>query len=268
MKQVRRKNGAEMSERYHIAAIGKALDVLEALGDRPLTLSELSERLRMPRSSLFRILATLASRGYVEHGHGAEGYVLGLAAVSLAGRHPFASVLRRVAHPVLEDLARAVGETANLGMLLGTEIVYVDMVEGPYAMRMNVDIGSRSPAHSTSLGKALLAFAGPEAEVEALLPGELPAKTARTITSRESFIEELRAVRERGWSLDDEETEPGARCVGASVLNSKGHAVAAVSVAGPVTRISDARPKAVAACTVEAARRIARFGGCLREGIP
>lgn len=246
-----------MSGRYYISVVGKALDVLEALRDAErLSLSELSKRLGQPRSSLFRVLSTLESRGYVDHLPDDDGYALGLAAASLAGRQTFASGLRRRARPVLEKLAAKLGETVNLGLLLGPEIVYVDMVESHYAMRMSVNIGSRSPVHSTSLGKAILAFAAPDIDTETLVPPKLEPITPKTITTRERFMDELQSVRERGWSLDDEENEPGARCVGAPILNSAGYAIAAISVAGPVTRISDARVSEVAQSTVEAARKI------------
>ena len=248
---------ARTAGRYYISVVGKALDVLEALRDAErLSLSELAQRLGQARSSLFRILDTLEARGYVEHLPDVDGYTLGLAAASLAGRHTVSSALRRLARPVMEELAHQLGETVNLGMLLGAEVVYVDMVESHYAMRMNVAIGSRSPAYSTSLGKALLAFAGPQVDLHKLLPPRLAAMTPNTITDRERLLEELQLVRERGWSLDDEENEPGARCVGAPIRGSSGHAVAAISVAGPVSRVSDARIPEVARLVTEAARRI------------
>ncbi|HLT57565.1 MAG: IclR family transcriptional regulator [Limnochordales bacterium] len=252
------KGAARTAGRYYIAAVGKALDVLEALRDAErLSLAELSERVGQPRSSLFRILDTLECRGYVEHLPDVDGYALGLAAASLAGRHTVSAALRRVARPVLTELAEELGETVNLGMLLGAEVVYVDMVESHYAMRMNVTIGSRSPAHSTSLGKALLAFAGPEVDLQRLLPPALPAMTPNTITDREQLLKELKVVRARGWSLDDEENEPGARCVGAPILGNQGSAVAAISVAGPASRLSDDRVPQVARLITAAAGKIA-----------
>lgn len=246
-----------MSKRYHIASLGKALDVMEALRDEGrLSLSDLSERLSQPRSSLFRILVTLESRGYVEHLPNGQGYALGATIVSFATGQSFAFLVRRKARPVLERLATELGETVNLGLLVGTDIVYVDMVESHFSMRMNVAVGSRSPAHSTALGKAVLAFAEPGVTLDSMFPPELTPMTDKSLRTRDELKNDLTIVRARGWSSDDGENEPGARCIGAPILNGAGHAIAAISVAGPMSRITDDRVEKVAQLTIEAAKQI------------
>src|SRR5690606_16212980 len=246
-----------MTGPYHIAVLFRSLDVLEALRDAGrLSLSELSQRLGLPRSSVFRILVTLESRGYVEHLPNEQGYALGAAAVTLANGEYFAAFLCRRARPVLERLASQLGETVNLGMLVGTEIVYIDMVESHFSMRMNVTVGSRNPAYSTALGKALLAFCRPGLDLDLLFPDQLPQITAKTIRSREELKRHLELVRSRGWSMDDEENEPGARCIGAPILGADGHALAAISVAGPVSRLTDGRVDEVARLALAAAQQI------------
>ena len=141
-------------------------------------------------------------------------------------------------HRALADLAERSGETANLGALAGAMVLYVDRADSPQALRWQLGVGERVPAHCSGLGKAILAHLRADA-VERVLPPRLEALTENTITDRRGFLEQLAGVRRRGYALDDEEFMDGVRCVATPIIGPGGEAVAAVSISGPAFRFTD-----------------------------
>jgi IclR family transcriptional regulator, acetate operon repressor len=204
------------------------------------TPAEAAKATGLSRSATYRIAERL----------GSEAVRLGMAALA-------SLEVTRVAPPHLRRLADQTRETVNLAVVDGDEVVYIDKEEGPLAVKMSAQLGSRRPLHCTALGKAFLA---------ALPPGELPARlaalelarhTAATITDPAALAAELERVRARGWAVDDEEVEEGVFCLGAAVRDHRRLAVAAISVAGPAYRL---RPRAdrVGALVAETAAAISR----------
>lgn len=254
---------------YQIAVLDRALDVLEALeqADTPLGTTELARRLGTTKSAAFRILVTLEQRGYVTKDPATTRYSLGARLASLGERALRGIDLRHVARPTLERLHHAFQETVNLGIPEGSEIVYIDMVESSHGLRMAARIGSHHPAHSTALGKVMLAFL-PSAEVARLLPERLPPRTGRTITDRGALLDTLRAVRASGTAHERGENEDGARCIGVPIFDPRGWPVAAISVSGPETRIDDDRAAEIGRALRGAAREITRaIGGAWPDNI-
>ena len=247
---------------YSIAVVAHTLDVLEALehAHEPLGTTELARQLGMTKSTVFRILATLEERGYVAKDAVSARYALGPRLAALGERALSGIDLRRIARPVLERLHAAFQETVNLGVLESGEIVYIDMVESPHGLRMAARIGSRHPAHSTALGKAMLAYL-PEGELDALLAVHLTAQTEETITDPDALRRELRRVREAGTAEETGENEPGARCVGVAIFDERGRPTAAISVSGPDTRIHDEQAAAIAGALRDAAQTITQAIG-------
>jgi DNA-binding IclR family transcriptional regulator len=140
-------------------------------------------------------------------------------------------------------------------------VLYLDKIESTRSIRMACRTGRRNPAHCTAVGKAILAYL-PEREVDEVLKQHgLPRFTPRTITSPAAFKAELRAIRERGYSVDDEEVEEGVRCVGAAVLGRHGRPLAAVSVSSPAFRVTMEKVPIVAAALCRAARAISKESG-------
>ncbi|MFH5824262.1 IclR family transcriptional regulator [Georgenia sp. AZ-5] len=165
--------------------------------------------------------------------------------------------LRAVARPVLEELATSCGETVHLGMLEDTHVRYLDCIESPALLRVGGRVGLRTPAYASSLGKAMLATLSDDA-VRALFPEEdLPAVTARTVTTRSALLAELRRVRERGYAQNREEVEPGVASVAMAVPASARGVVAAMSVAAPVSRSSADRVRDHADFLTRATSRLA-----------
>jgi IclR family acetate operon transcriptional repressor len=255
----------DRADRYAVRVLDRALDALEALRDagRPLTLQEMSLRLRQAKSSVFRLLTTLERRGYVERTDGDRRYRLGGAWLTYrdGGAH---GTLTEAALPQMRRLVEAFGETVNLGVLRDGEILYLEIMESPHSFRMAAAPGRRSPVHCTALGKAIAACL-PETAVASIGRARgLPALTARTITSAAALRRELARTRARGYAEDNAETEPEASCIGAPVFGPQGDVVGAISLSGPTSRMRRIKPAAARALT-EACRQISRALGTTGE---
>jgi IclR family acetate operon transcriptional repressor len=142
---------------------------------------------------------------------------------------------------VLSALHQELDETINLGVPAEGGLVYIDILQSSRGLQMTATVGMRDDYHSSALGKAIMAE-WPRAAVErALPPDPLPRKTANTILTRPQLLNALQRTRDDGFAIDDEENEPGARCVAAPVLDHRGQCVGAISVAGPASRVTTAR---------------------------
>lgn len=250
---------------YDVAVLQKALDLLELITDAgDLGLAELSTRTGASKASSFRILTTLHRRGYVSKDAVTRRYAPGprLIALSFANVSKLQLVPR--ARPVLEDLREAFGETVNLGILADHDVLYLEIAESARSLRMSSEVGARDRLHSTALGKAILAQLPPD-EARTLLQGyERRPATRRTITDLEALMAELRVTGERGYSIDDEENEIGARCVGVAITDVSGRPQAAISVSGPAARMFDSTIDAVGARLKLAAEDVAERMGWRR----
>jgi IclR family acetate operon transcriptional repressor len=250
------------SSPYAIRAVDRVLDILDFLqgASGSVSLGDLSQAAGLPKSSAFRYLATLESRGYVVRDTDGESYRLGLAFRPMRPRD--LSLLAAIARPRMEELCRRFEETINLGVLDGNRVAYLEMVESPRAMRFAARPGHRDPIHSSALGKALAGRLA-EAEVRRILAVEgMPGLTARTITEPDGYLRELADVRAQGFALDNGENEDGGRCVGVALPEPL---PAALSLSAPAARFPSDRVAEVAAALRRASEEIAgevpRAGG-------
>ncbi len=215
----------------------------------------------MNKSTAHRFASTLVASGFARQESADRTYSLTTRVVEIASQVMQRLQIHRVLHPVLDDLARAVGETVHLASLDGFDLVYIAKVEGNSAVQMASQIGSRGVCHATALGKCLLA-GRPEEEWEAyVVERGLPRRTARTITTKEGLFAELRRVRELGWAVDDVENEEGIRCVGAPIRDHLGSVVAAISISGWTVSMTEQRVQQVVPLLVEHARRASQTLG-------
>lgn len=223
-----------------VQSVERALDVLEVLAaGGALGISEVAAGAGLPDGTAHRLLRTLVARGYVRQ-HPDRRYALGAGLLGLGAGARRAAVA--VAGPFLSRLVELSGETANLAVLEGDRVVYVAQAPSPHRLRIFAEVGRHVTAHSTAVGKVLLAGL-PDAEVTALLGRTgMPARTARTCTTRGGLLTQLAAVRCQGWAVDDEEEETGVRCVAVPVQDGR-RVLAAMSVSGPASRVP-ARPQA------------------------
>ena len=241
-----------------VGVLSKVLKILDVLQRHPfgLDLKAICEEAGINKSTAYRFLAHLEREGYLMR-DSAGSYLLGMKLLQLGSQENHRTMLQQVAAPVVRDLWKATEETVNVGVLHGSQVLYVAVLESPHAFRLVSKIGMRRPLHSTALGKALLAF-GADDENENLLSSlSFPILTPHTLTSRIQLQKELADVRSLGYALDNEENVMGARCVGAPVLNARREAIAAISLAGPITRISADKVPVFASAVKDAAREIA-----------
>jgi IclR family KDG regulon transcriptional repressor len=229
---------------YSIQTVSNALRVLEAFGDEEeLGVTELARRLGLHKNNVFRLLATLEEKGYVDQTPRTDRYRLGVRCLELGRSYSRNHALPRLARPVLEDLSRATGETAHLGTLSDFEVVHLDGEPSERIVTTGLRVGRRLQAHCTALGKVLLATAEPgvwERFAEARLRGgTLAAQTAATITDWDKFFDHLQAVASQGFATDLEETSEGLCCAAAPVVDAPGRCVAALSISAPMFRVGE-----------------------------
>jgi IclR family transcriptional regulator, KDG regulon repressor len=228
--------------RYEIAALTKALDILELVGEQPdLALTELAAQSGLTKVTVFRILSNLELRRYVRRDEASGRYRLGIKVMHLAGLLREELDLRATARPFLEALRRESGETVNLAVPVDGRIRYIDILQSSQSLRMAASIGDTDDYHSTALGKAILANESIAFVRDLARTRGLPAKTDRTISSVAGLLGELRTILQDGYAIDDEENETGARCVAAPVFGAAGAVIGAVSISGPATRMAQDR---------------------------
>jgi DNA-binding IclR family transcriptional regulator len=227
------RNEGSVSDRSVVQSLDRALSLLDlvSFSDHELSLGEFASRSGLTKSTTHRLLRTLELRGFVARTPVSGSYRPGLKNFRGFQGGP-------LVHRALADLAERSGETANLGALAGAMVLYVDRADSPQALRWQLGVGERVPAHCSGLGKAILAHLRADA-VERLLPPRLEAVTEHTITDRRGFLDQLAGVRRRGYALDDEEFMEGVRCVAMPIIGPGGEAVAAVSISGPAFRFTD-----------------------------
>ena len=247
------------ADRNLSTSVARAFDLLDAIsgaGPNGMTLGELAATVTTAKSTTHRYVTTLLELGALRRE--ADGRLrLGLRLIELAGAMLEGDNLRAAAEPVLQDLVARTGETVHLGVPSEGMVVYVAKVESPQTVRLVSRIGARIPFHSSAMGKALLARMN-EAELEVELARPRDVRTMHTITARDALEAEIELVRERGYSIDDQENELGVRCVGAAIVNSRGRALAAISVSAPEARMPLERCAEVAPVLRSAAAEIAR----------
>ncbi|MFR9756163.1 IclR family transcriptional regulator [Streptomyces sp. TR06-5] len=234
-----------------VQSLERAFDLLERMADAggEVGLSELSGSSGLPLPTIHRLMRTLVSCGYVRQQPNRR-YALGPRLIRLG--EGASRLLGSWARPHLARLMEETGETANMALLDGDEMVYVAQVPSRHSMRMFTEVGRRVLPHTTGVGKALLAYA-PADEVRALLSRTgMPAATERTLTTPDAFLDALATVRETGYAVDDGEQEIGVRCVAVAVPEAP--TPAALSVSGPAGRLTEAATDRFAPLLREVAR--------------
>lgn len=248
---------AEERRRGGVQSVERALDLLEALSDGgPKGVSELVRATGLPLGTVHRMLATLTERDYARQTADRK-YAVGGAALGLADASE--QSLAAVGRPFLARLTALTGESANLAVLQGREMVYVAQSPSPHSLRIFAEVGRRVPLHSTAVGKVVLARMPREKAVDLLRSTSLAAATPHTITSVERLDDELDRVARMGYAIDEQERELGVRCVAAAVPSTSMHV--AISVSGPSERFPLSAVREVASAVIDSA---GEFGDVLR----
>jgi DNA-binding IclR family transcriptional regulator len=232
----------EKSE-YIIQAVSHAFDLLEQFhGDvDELGVTELSKRLKLHKNNVFRLLATLESRNYIEQNRATENYRLGLKTLELGQTFIKQMGLLRQSRPVLEELVGKCNETSYVAILKDFHIVYLDVVETGLTVRVVPRVGAQLPAYCTAAGKVQIAHMTDEELTDYLPTKELKRYTPNTITDRDELKRHLKQVADQGYAIDNEELDVGVRCVSAAIRDYTRRIVGAVSISGPSMRFTDER---------------------------
>lgn len=262
-KDVASSTAAEESGRdspaYPIGSVDKALRLLLLFREHPvLRVTDASEALGVVRSTAHRLLAMLQHHGFVVQDPVSKAYRSGPALVDIGLAVVRDMDLRSQLHPYVEQLARAVGETAQLMILRGGDVVFVDSVESERALRTSSRVGTTLPAHCTSGGKALLAALEPAAVRRLYAGRRLATPTPRSLATRDALERELERVREQGYAVNVDESERDISAIAAVVRGSGQQPLASIAVSAPSSRLTAAEIPRVAEQVVRVAAEASR----------
>ena len=246
-----------------VQSLDRGLRILAVVADaNGLSLSEVAERSGIAASTAYRMLTTLASHGMVEFDQPAQLWSIGVETYRIGSAFLRRRNLVDRARAIMQDLMETTGETANLGVAEDDCVVFVSQVETHQAIRAFFRPGTRSPFHASGIGKAILAYLPAERVGAIVRKAGLDSYTPHTLADPLSLNRDLREIKARGWSIDDEERYPGMRCIAAAVFNEFGEPVGGVSVSGPTVRVTAARAQDIGPLVRDAAAEITqRIGG-------
>ncbi|MEO1060594.1 MAG: IclR family transcriptional regulator [Actinomycetota bacterium] len=237
--------------RNRLSSVARAARLLKLFTTKTPSwgVSELARATGQSTSTVHRLAATLADEGLLEQDAETGRYRLGLALFDMAAAVPTHRSLHEAVMMPMTELRHRSGETVQVGVLDGRQVVYVERLDGPNTLRFFVELGRRNHAHCTGSGKVLLANLAPARRAQLLRGWELPELTSHTITSTDDLVRELTSVRRRGYAENRHESEIGVCSIAAPIRDSTDSCVAAMSVAGPIERIDGQRDALVDAVT-------------------
>jgi IclR family transcriptional regulator, KDG regulon repressor len=250
--------------RMRLSSVANAIRLTKAFSeqDSEMGISLLANRLGLAKSTVHRLATTLVEYDILEQNRESGKYRLGLALFELG------TLVRRKmdaasgAQEQIHALADATGETVQLAILDHLTVLYIRIRESRQAVRLSSGLGTRAPAHCTSVGKVLLAYQ-PAEIVQQVIDNGLKRYTENTITDADALRTELATIRQKGYAIDDEEIEPGLRCIAAPIRDHSGHVTAAISVAAPIQRMTKKNVQTTIPSVVSAAEAISRRLGYL-----
>jgi len=245
-------------------AIEKALRLLSVVAnsseERPVAVKDILPKVGMTRPTTHRMLNSLVKYHLVEQDPESGGYRLGSGVMALASRMKGTLKLQDRARPLLVDLAEETGVTTHFGIRDGDRVVYVEKIESREPIRLASAVGQAAAMHSSGIGKALLAFCEDKI-VERYLANDLERRTEKTIVGKKALWAEIRKIRTAGYAVDDEENEPGIRCVAAPIFDYNARVIASLSIAGTTSQVPKKDVSRLARCVKETANAISSLMG-------
>jgi DNA-binding IclR family transcriptional regulator len=246
------------TQKYMVPVVRSTFKILEELSRTgALGLAEITERTGISKSTVFRILSTLTSLGYIVR-DADRNYFVSHTMGDLVSAEAGIEAIRRAAMPHMLALRDRFGETVNLGHIQVDKVSYIEVVPSEYALRLHERPGATVGLHASALGKVILAFSDEELATSLLHGRELPTMTRHTITNPADLMTEIRRAHERGYAFDRGETSTLATCVAAPILNAAGIAIAAISISGPTSRFNPRKDAPVIESLLKAAADISK----------
>lgn len=240
-----------------VSSVLKVFGILQALSEqKDIGVTELSQRIMMSKSTVYRFLQTMKTLGYVNQEGETDKYTLSLKLFELGGRALEHQDLIQIADVQMYRLGKLTKETLHLGALDENSVVYLHKIDSEYNLRMYSRIGRRCPLYSTALGKVMMAWL-PEEEVRSMLAGVTFERfTEHTLANVDALLAELAQVREQGYAEDNEENENGLRCFGVPIYNRMGRIITGLSLSLPIVRFEERKRAELVSLLHEAAARI------------
>ncbi|CAN7588570.1 IclR family transcriptional regulator [Rhizobium sp. LjRoot98] len=268
--QLRAKPGRKASENAvpsSVQVLDRSLKLLDLVASADgAALTELSDQSGMAPSTVHRLLTSLANHGMVTHDAETGAWTIGLKAFEIGNAFMRFRKLGTISRPFLKNLMELSGETANIGIEDGGDVVFISQVESHAPMRAFFRPGRRGPIHASGIGKAILST-WPNADIERLIsPRPLTRFTGKTRDTLPKLLTDIETIRARGWSIDDEEHTLGMRCLAAPIFNEYGEAIAGISVSGPAVRLPDETLAALGPVVTAAANGVTQAMGGRRDG--
>lgn len=221
-----------------VGVLIKSMNLLVCLAEAPLTVAELSDKTGISKPTIYRILHTLDTGGFVVRDHGSRKYILGPALIALGRATRNSGELIRYTRPTLIELSKKYGETVNLGVLSHGKVLYLSTLETRQQLRDTVPMTIESNARTTALGKAILSAMEEESALKIISSMYSEKSNHKSRLTEEEFIEYIRQIRNQGFAIDNEDDAVGFRCVAAPILNSSNDPIAAISISAPTSRVS------------------------------
>lgn len=255
----------DKTDQNTVQALDRGLEILAHVATHPgRTLSEIAQATGEAVATVFRALVTMQGHGMVEVEEPGQFWNVGPGAFRVGSAFLRRTKVVERARQPMEALMRETGETANLGVEVGDEVMFVAQVEAHEAIRAFFPPGTKGPMHSSGIGKALLAWY-PEDRVLAILARKgLEKFTTLTITAESSLMRDLAHTRDRGFAVDDQERAEGMRCIAAPIFNAHGEPVAGLSVSGPAFRVGLSDATRIGALVRAAADKVTEATGGVR----
>lgn len=247
------------SDKSTINSFNKMMAVLGCFSvlNRRLSLGQIAEATKMPKTTVHRILAALREIGFIEQDPHGNAYALGLRLFQLGSLVLANMDLHREAKPLVDHLTKVTQEAVHLAVFDGTQVVVIERKDRTGDAPSTITELETTPAHCTGVGKAVLAFQD-SAVIDRILASPLRAFTRNSLTDAAALRHELQQIREHGYALDNAEHQIGVRCVAAPIRNANGAAFAAISVTGPADRFPDPRVPLLAEIVIHAAVELSR----------
>lgn len=241
-------------------AINRICDLLNAFSESEplLTLTQVSQRIGLPKSTTYRFLDALASQGIIYREPDGQGYRLGYQLIRWGTLSQASISLRSLALPVMRQLTEETGESSILSVRVGHAGVWIEKTESQHPVRLAMRVGKNLHLHAGASSKVLLAFLPPDQQEEILSALDLKPLCTNTITTMEALRVELARIRRQGYATSFEETDPGAMGVAAPVFDHAGMPAAGIGIAAPVTRVPREQVARIAVAVVTASQELSR----------
>ncbi|MDX5593598.1 IclR family transcriptional regulator [Pseudovibrio sp. SPO723] len=249
-----------MEQKKTNQSIDRAVSILSFIAENgnSARLMDMCDALDLKKSTLHGILATMQIHGLITQDTDTSRYSLGIKLFELGKIYEENFSLRQVIRPTLERLSAEFKESVHVGILTEDSVLYMDRIDSPYSIRVAAKAGHKAPLYCTAMGKGILAYSSEQRQEDYLAKGPFPRLTENTLCTADELRAELRAIRQRQWSIDNEEVEMGLICIASPVVNGDSKVIAAIGISGPKHRTDEATLDSWKAAIPAAARDLSQ----------